>query len=389
MSSATEHPRPLAGIRVLDLTRVLAGPYCTMLLADLGAEVVKVERPDGGDDARLFGPFLPTGLSAYFASINRGKRSITLDLKSPPDRETFLSLARAADVVVENFRAGTMQRLGLGPETLREHNPQLVYASLSGFGHEGQDVDRAAYDIVVQALSGLMSITGPGPGEPVKVGTSICDIITGVFGAVAINAALQGRQQRGQGSVIDLAMLDCAVAVLENAISRYTTTGVSPEPLGTRHPSITPFQSFATADGSIVLGIGNDTLWRKLCDVLDQPDLVDDPRFRTNEDRTRHVDELAPLLSDLFAGRPAAEWLQALAAAGIPSAPIRSIAEVVADTHLASRDMWKQVHDGGDGTFLIAGSPFRMDGRPAAVGDRAPELGEHNEAVLREWLNGE
>ena len=220
----------------VDLTRVLAGPDCTLLLADLGAEVGKVERPDTGDDARGFGPFLENGQSAYFASINRGKKSIALDLKLDSDRETFLRLVDRADVLVENYRAGTMHKLGLGAEALCRQNPRLVYASLSGFGHSGTDTDRAAYDVVVQALSGLMSITGSGPGQPVRVGTSISDILTGVFGAVAILAAVRGRDQTGKGTFIDLAMLDCTVAALENAGSRFATSGVSPLPLGTRHP---------------------------------------------------------------------------------------------------------------------------------------------------------
>jgi len=380
------HPRPLSGLRVLDLTRVLAGPYCTLLLADLGAEVVKVERPDGGDDARAFGPFLENGQSAYFASINRGKKSIALDLKLETDRETFLQLVDHADILVENYRAGTMQKLGLAPKTLCGQNPRLIYASLTGFGHAGSDTDRAAYDIVVQALSGLMSITGSGPGQSVRVGTSISDILTGVFGAVAIVSAVHGRTASGQGTVIDLAMLDCTVAALENAISRFTTSGVSPEPLGTRHPSITPFQAVPTADAPIVIAAGNDALWAALCKCLDRIDLATDPRFATNGDRTTHHENLEAELIVAFSSRTAAEWLDRLAAAGIPSAPIRSIDQVVADPHLASRGMWHMMDDRQGGRLLTAGSPFRMNDTPPPLSDSIPGLDEHHQEILSQWL---
>ena len=380
------HPRPLSGLRVLDLTRVLAGPYCTLLLADLGAEVVKVERPGVGDDARGFGPFLENGQSAYFASINRGKKSIALDLKHDSDRETFLQLVDRADVLVENFRAGTMQELRLGAESLCRQNPRLIYASLSGFGHAGSDTGRPAYDVVVQALSGLMSITGSGPGQPVRVGTSISDILTGIFGAVAIVSAVHGRTSSGQGMVIDLAMLDCTVAALENAISRFATSGVAPTPRGSRHPSITPFQAVPTADTPIVIAAGNDALWVALCGCLDRNDLVSDQRFVTNRDRTAHHQDLETELTAAFARRPAAEWLERLAEAGVPAAPIRSIDEVVADPHLASRQMWHTMDDGQGGTLLTAGSPFRMNDTPPPLSTTIPGLDEHHQEILGQWL---
>ena len=380
------HPRPLSGLRVLDLTRVLAGPYCTLLLADLGADVVKVERPGTGDDARAFGPFLDNGQSAYFASINRGKKSIALDLKDEADRATFLQLVTRADILVENYRAGTMRKLGLDAEILRQQNPRLIYASLSGFGQTGSDTDRAAYDIVVQALSGLMSITGSGPGQSVRVGTSISDILTGIFGAVAIVSAVHGRTASGEGTVIDLAMLDCTVAALENAISRFATSGVAPAPLGTRHPSITPFQSFSTADAPIVIAAGNDALWTALCGCLDRQDLATDTRFTSNVDRTEHHEELDAELAQTFAQRPASEWLQRLATAGIPSAPIRSIAEVVADPHLASREMWHTMDDGQGGELLTAGSPFRMNDTAPPLSSTTPDLDEHHQEILSQWL---
>lgn len=380
------HPRPLSGLRVLDLTRVLAGPYCTLLLADLGADVVKVERPGTGDDARAFGPFLDNGQSAYFASINRGKKSIALDLKDEADRATFLQLVARADILVENYRAGTMRKLGLDAEILRQQNPRLIYASLSGFGQTGSDTNRAAYDIVVQALSGLMSITGSGPGQSVRVGTSISDILTGIFGAVAIVSAVHGRTASGEGTVIDLAMLDCTVAALENAISRFATSGVAPAPLGTRHPSITPFQSFSTADAPIVIAAGNDALWTALCGCLDRQDLATDKRFASNVDRTEHHGELDAELAQTFAQRPASEWLQRLATAGIPSAPIRSIADVVADPHLASREMWHTMDDGQGGEHLTAGSPFRMNDTAPPLSSTTPDLDEHHQEILSQWL---
>jgi len=380
------HPRPLSGLRVLDLTRVLAGPYCTLLLADLGAEVVKIERPGIGDDARQFGPFLDNGQSAYFASINRGKKSVALDLKAAEDRETFLELVDAADVLVENYRAGTMQKLDLGATTLTARNPRLIYAALSGFGHSGSDTDRAAYDVVVQALSGLMSITGSGPGESVRVGTSISDILTGVFGAVAIVSAVHGRTTSGAGTVIDLAMLDCTVAALENAISRFTTSGTPPQPLGTRHPSITPFQGFQTSDAPIVIAAGNDSLFGSLCQCLGIPGISQDPRFTTNADRTAHQDELTRELEAALTRETAATWLERLSDHGIPAAPIRSIDQVVSDPHLASRDMWHRMDDGTGGELLTAASPFRMNDSPPPLSRHIPGLDEHHQEVVGTWL---
>lgn len=384
--NAEGDPSPLVGIRVLDLTRVLAGPYCTMLLADLGAEVVKVERPGVGDDSRYFGPFLPGGGSAYFASINRGKKSITLDLKRPDDRDLFLQLVEQADVVVENFRAGTMESLGFPADKLQEVKPQLIYASISGFGHRGLDTDRAAYDIVIQALSGLMSITGTGPGQFVRVGTSISDILTGMFATIAILAALRRRDQTGCGTVVDMAMLDCTVAALENSVSRFAVTGMSPDPLGTRHPSITPFQSFQTSDGSLVVAAGNQSLWAQLCAVLGCPQLQEDPRFVTNDLRTTNVEELQNELNHRFGQRSTNEWLEQLSAVGVPSAPIRNIKEVVGDMHLVSRGMLHEMDDGAGGRSVTAGSPFHLDGRPPQLADRCPDLGEHTQSVLNKWL---
>jgi CoA:oxalate CoA-transferase len=377
---------PLAGIRVLDLTRVLAGPFCTMVLADLGAEVVKVERPDGGDDARAFGPFLPSGASGYFAGVNRGKRSVALDLKDPADRETFLALSDRADVVVENFRPGTMERLGLGSGVLRGRNPGLVYASATGFGRTGPDAGKAAYDVIVQARSGLMSLTGHSPAEPSRVGSSISDILAGLYTAIGISAALRERERTGAGCDIDLAMLDCSVSVLENAITRYSVSGVVPRPLGTRHPSIAPFQAFHAADGQLVIAAGNDQLWRGLCEALGAPDLADDPLFATNHDRCEHVEELGRRIDALLARDGVAAWLAKLGAAGIPCAPINDMAGVVDDPQLAARSMWHTLVDRDGTEVLTAGSPFHFDGRKPAMSARWPGLGEDGADVLRRWL---
>ncbi len=377
---------PLAGVRVLDLTRVLAGPFCTMLLADLGADVVKIERAEG-DDARQFGPFLPSGESGYFAGINRGKRSIVLDLKRDADRATFLRLVERADVVVENFRPGTMERFGVGVARLREVNPRLIYASISGFGRTGPYRARPAYDVIVQALSGVMSITGHAAEHPARVGTSMSDILAGIYGALSITAGLLRRERADRGADIDLAMLDCTVAVLENAVTRCAVTRVVPTPLGTRHPSITPFQAFRAADGALVVAAGNDQLWRTLCNVLELTHLADDTRLRTNELRTENQAYLEGALNGAFGRASVAEWLTKLEAAGVPAAPIQRIDEVLADPQLAARRMWHTLEDADGYRLVTPGSPVVIDGEKPALRPRWPRVGEHQAEVLREWLN--
>ena len=290
-AAVTNANGPLAGIRVVDLTRVLAGPYCTMVLSDLGADVVKVEHPRGGDDSRHIGPFI-NGISAYFASLNRGKQSVALDLKVTTDRERFEGLLVDADVLVENFRPGTMEKLGYGWEELHPRFPRLVYAAVSGFGHTGPLASRPAYDMVVQAMGGVMSITGQPGGAPTRVGTSIGDLTAGLFTAIGVCSALFERERTGEAAKIDVAMLDCQVAILENAIARYAATGEVPRPLGARHPSITPFAAFEAQDGWFVIAAGNDMLFRRLCDVIGRPEVADDPRFATNALRTQHHSEL-------------------------------------------------------------------------------------------------
>ncbi|MEX0715195.1 MAG: CoA transferase [Planctomycetaceae bacterium] len=382
---------PLAGVRVLDLTRVLAGPYCTMMLADLGAEVVKIERPDVGDDARHFGPFLPSGESAYFASVNRGKKSVALDLKTAGDRETFLRLIDRADVLVENFRPGTMDRLDLSSETLRRRNPRLIYASATGFGRTGPDAERPAYDVIVQARSGLMSLTGHDETAPARVGTSISDILTGMYTAFGIVAALLQRDRANLGCDLDLSMLECTVATLENAIARFSVTGESPKPLGTRHPSIAPFQSFRAADGALVIAAGNETLWRKLCDVIEAPELGDDPLLATNRDRAANLEHLERQLEARLARRTVDDWLARLDAAGVPASAICDLSRVAADPQLAARGIWHTLVDADAQAtpLLTAGTPLVIDGARPEVSVSWPRLGAHTAEVLESWLGSD
>ncbi|MEX0700613.1 MAG: CoA transferase [Planctomycetales bacterium] len=377
---------PLSGVRALDLTRVLAGPYCTMLLADLGAEVVKVERPDGGDDARHFGPFLPSGESAYFASVNRGKKSIALDLKDPDDHAQLLRLVDRADVLVENFRPGTMERLGLASEMLRRRNPRLIYASATGFGRTGPDALRPAYDVIVQARSGLMSLTGHDAAAPARVGTSISDILTGMYAAFGIVAALRQRDRRDHGCDLDLSMLECTVATLENAIARYSVTGEPPRPLGTRHPSIAPFQAFRAADGALVIAAGNEALWRRLCEALEAPELMADPLLATNRDRAANLEHLERQLEARLARRNVDEWLVRFDAAGVPASAICDLSRVASDPQLEARGMWHTLTDADATPLLTAGTPLMIDGARPELAGTWPRLGEHTAEVLRDWL---
>ncbi|MFC1805709.1 CaiB/BaiF CoA transferase family protein [Planctomycetota bacterium] len=376
---------PLTDLLVLDVTRVLAGPFAGMVLADLGAEVIKVERPGQGDDARAFGPFR-NGVSAYFASINRGKNSLTLDLKSPDGRGIFLRLAEQADVVLENFRPGVMERLGLGYGQLRERNPRLVYAACSGFGQTGPYRERPAYDAVIQAMGGIMSITGEEGGPPVRVGASIADITAALCTAIGILAALHARERSGEGQLVDVAMLDCQVGILENAIARYFASGQPPGRLGTRHPSVTPFQAFDAADGQIVVTVGNDRLWEHFCRLVGRPELADDERFATNALRTDNHADLLPILQDIFAAQPVEWWLAELEAAGIPCGPINTIDRLATDPQVAAREMLQEVVDPVAGPMQMAGVPIKLSATPGAIAGPAPALGQHTDQILRTRL---
>ncbi len=379
-------PKPLEGVRVLDLTRVLAGPFCTMMLSDLGAEIIKIEAPGTGDDSRAFGPF-KNGQSLYFVNVNRGKKSVAINLKSDEGRRLLVELAKSCDVIVENYRPGTMEKLGLGWDVLKEANPRLIYAAVSGFGHTGPDSGRPAYDILVQAMGGVMSITGWPDTPPTRVGLSMGDITAAVYCAVGVNAALFQREKTGLGQKVDVSMLDCQLSILENALVRYQVDGRSPAPLGTRHPTITPFQAFHAEDGWFVVAVGNDALWKKFCEAMNRRDLLSDPRFATNGDRTKHYDELMPELERLFAGKVRAEWLAVLEEAGVPSAPVNAVEDVMRDRQLAARNMFVTVRDPKAGRVTIPGNPIKMETIPESpTRPPAPAIGEHGEAVLRELL---
>ncbi len=374
-------PGALTGIRVLDLTRVLAGPYATMVLGDLGAEVIKLEQPGTGDEARNFGPF-KNGFSLYFMSVNRGKQSLTLDLKAPQGKEIFLELVKQSDVLVENFRPGAMKKLGLDYETLRESQPSLIYAACSGFGQTGPYAERGAYDMIIQGMGGIISITGEPDRPPVRVGTSISDITAALFTAIGILSALRHRDQTGEGQLVDVAMLDGMVAILENAIVRHFATGEIPQPLGSQHPAITPFEAFESADGYIIIAIGNDSLWTKFCEHVERLDLVSDERFATNASRTANHDQLHPILTEIMRGRTTAQWIEGLDALGVPCGPINTIDKVVNHPQVLAREMIAKVSHDMTGSVEVPGVPIKFSETPGQVTSPAPALGEHTAKIL-------
>ena len=373
---------PLEGIVVVDLSRILAGPYCTFLMAEMGARVIKVEPPKGGDDARAYGPFV-NGKSTYFASVNRGKESIALDLKSDADRKIFEQLLAKADVVVENFRPGTMEKLGFGWEQLHPKFPKLIYASASGFGHTGPNSKDPAYDMVMQGMGGIMSITGNEGQPPSRVGMSIGDIGAGLYTAVAVNAALIHRMKTGESTKVDIAMFDCQLALMENAIMRYTVEGEVPGPLGARHPTITPFQAFATSDGSIIIAAGNDSLFIKMCDALGRPDWASDPNHKTNALRLKHYKHLWQEIESVLKQNTTAHWLAVLGKAGIPCGPINNVAQAISHPQVAARNMLVSVPDGSGGTLKLAGNPLKMSAFEDPTTRRAaPDLDADRAAIL-------
>ncbi len=381
----------LENIRVIDLSHVLAAPTTTMLLADLGAEVIHVE-PPGGDDAREFGPFAgrqSKNNSSYFISLNRNKKGLVLDLKTDRGKKILADLIRISDVLVENFRPSTMKKLGFGWEEIQRINPRAIYASICGFGHDslpGYD-DRPSYDMVAQGYSGLMSITGPAGGPPCRVGSSMGDIVAGHQAAIGILAALIHRERTGRGQYFDGSMIDGLFAVLENAVVRYTVSGEVPVPLGTAHPSITPFQSFPTKDGSwIILALGNDILWKKFCDLIGRGDLIEHPKFATNPLRTKFRNDLEVVLSEEFSKKTRKEWLDLLGAASLPHSPVNSIKEICEDPHISHRKMLVEIDQPQVGKMKIAGSPLCLSETPGRVYAPAPMLGEHSEEILERLL---
>ncbi|GFN22272.1 CaiB/BaiF CoA transferase family protein [Thermanaeromonas sp. C210] len=374
--------KALAGIKVIDLTRVLAGPLCTMILGDLGADVIKIEAPEG-DESRNYGPFVK-GESAYFMSINRNKRSVVLNLKDPRGVAILKKLVQEADVLVENYRPGTAAKLGISYEELAPLNPRLIYASCSGFGQTGPYRMRPAYDIIIQAMGGIMSITGQPGGEPTRVGASIGDITAALFTVIGILAALAERERSGKGQYIDISMLDCQVAILENAIARYSVGGEVPKPIGNRHPSITPFTTLRTKDGYVVIAVGNDNLWRKFCQAVKREDLIEDPRFKTNPLRTQNWDELYPILSSIFAEYTTAEALSVIEGAGVPCGPLQDVSQVFHDPQIRHREMIVPVEHPVAGPVWMAGTPFKLSRTPGAIVRPAPTLGQHTYEVLQE-----
>lgn len=375
----------LKGMKVLDLTRVLAGPYASMVLADLGAEVLKIELPEKGDESRGFGPF-QNGESAYFTSVNRGKKSVTVDLRTAAGCALAKRLVRECDVLLENFRPGSMARFGLDYESLQRENPRLVYASISGFGQTGPYAQRPAYDVIIQAMGGISSITGEPGGAPVRVGSSIADLSSALFGVIGILAAWGRAKETGQWQQVDISMLDCQVALLENAVARYYVNGEVPQPLGSRHPTITPFQYFAAADGYIVIAAGNDGLWRKLCMALELEELAEDKRFADNAARTQNHAAMEPLLAEAFRARSVEAWCEVLGAAGIPCGPIHDVGQVCNDVQVAARNMIIELEHPVAGRQKMPNTPLKFSQTPIDLQEPAPLLGQHTEQVLGEWL---
>ena len=373
----------LDGFRVLDLSRILSGPYCTMVLADFGAEVIKVERPGSGDDTRAWGPPFVAGESAYYLSINRNKRSIAVDLGQEPGREIIYALARDCDVVVENFRPGTADRIGVGYQRLRQENTRLVYCSISGFGQGGPYRDRPGYDALAQAMSGMMSITGEPDGPPTKHGMSIADIGAGMWAALAIVSALLARERTGEGQYIDISLLDAQISWLTYAAGNYFATGESPARYGSAHPSIVPYQPFATADGYLMLAVGNDRLWHQFCEVAGRPELSSQPGFATSAERVVNRDAVIAVVAEIMRGRTTAEWMRVLETAGIPAGPINTIEQALQDPHVLAREMAVTLDHPTAGSVAMTGNPARFSATPAEMRTAPPLLGQHTDEILR------
>ena len=374
---------PLDGITVLDLTRVLSGPYCTMLLADMGARVIKLEQPGKGDDTRAWGPPFLEGESAYFLSINRNKESVTLDFKQPEGRAVLDRLIAKSDVLVENFRPGTLARLGLDYQTLAAKHPRLIYCSISGFGHTGPRSKEPGYDAIMQAEGGLMSITGAADGAPYRLGVAIVDIVSGMFAAYGVAMALFARERTGRGQDVDLAMLDATVALLTYQAGNFFASGKVPARLGNRHPSIVPYETFAASDGEFVLAVGNDEQWRRFCAIAELPE---DERFATNRQRVTGYDQLRPFVADRLRTKPRQHWIDKLTAAGVPCGSVRNFQELFDDPQLAAREMLARVEHATIGQLKTLGVPIKLSDTPGAVRTPPPTLGQHTEAVLAQEL---
>lgn len=377
--------QPLHGVRVLDLSRVLAGPYCTMVLGDLGADVIKVEPPDG-DETRAWGPPFAAGESAYYLCVNRNKRGMVVNLKTGEGQSTLQKLAMKSDVLVENFRPGTLARYGLDYETLRSNHPRLVYCSISGFGQTGPLRDRPGYDFMIQAMGGLMSLTGDPDGEPMKVGVAVADLFAGQNAVIAILAALQARERTGEGQYIDIALFDSQLGWLANVASNFLISGDMPKRYGNAHPNIVPYQSFAAADGWFALAVGNDKQFARLCELTGQPGWANDTRFMTNAARVAHRDELVALLEPIFALRRVDDWLPALEAADVPCGPINTLDQVFSEPQVSARNMLVTMEHPTIGDLPLVASPLKFSQTPVEYHLPPPRLGEHTDEILREVL---
>jgi crotonobetainyl-CoA:carnitine CoA-transferase CaiB-like acyl-CoA transferase len=377
---------PLADVRVLDASRVLAGPFCGQLLGDLGAEVIKVERPGVGDETRGWGPPFVGDLSAYFLSCNRNKKAVTLDLSQPDGLQLFCELAKKSDVLLENFRGASADKLGVSPARLHAQNPRLIVCSISGFGRTGPWSDLPGYDFAIQALSGLMSITGPVDGPPSKVGVAVTDVLTGLYAAVAVLACLHARRQSGHGYAIDLALLDCAVAAQVNVVQAYLSSGVMPDRQGNAHLQIVPYQAFATADDWLILAVGNDGQWQRFCRAAERPDLAADPRFSTNTQRVNERAVLVPMVEAVMKARTCADWQERLHQAEVPCAPVLDYPQLFATEQIAARGMRLTAHDVDGKPIDLAGVPFHVDGAALPQPMMPPRLGADTEQILCDVL---
>jgi len=376
--------RPLESITVLDLSRALAGPYCTMMLADMGAEIIKIEMPGRGDDSRSWGPPFVEGESAYFMSVNRNKKSITLNLKSEKSKEIIEKLIKKADVVVENFRPGTMDKLGLSYENVAELNPEIIYASISGFGQDGPYRLLPGFDQVIQGMGGLMSVTGEPGGPPIKVGVAVADIAGGMFAAYGIMIALFNRQRTGKGQMIDVSLLDSQVAWLTYRAGSFFASGKIPQPLGSGHPNIVPYQAFKANDTYVNIAAGNDQLWQKFCSAVGLEDIVENPKFATNAKRVENRNELVNIISNIVSSKNAQEWLDILTKAGVPCGPIYTLDEIFTDPQVLHRNMVKDLDHIKAGKIKVTGVPVKLSATPGEILTAPPVLGQHTKEILLE-----
>ena len=377
-------PGPLTGFTVLDLTRVLSGPYCTMVLGDLGARIIKVEQPGKGDDTRAWGPPFLGEESAYFLSINRNKESVTLDYNPAAGRKVLAELIAKADVLVENFRPGTLERAGFGWDAVHQEFPRLVYASIAGYGQTGPRKDEAGYDAVMQAEGGLMSVTGDADRPGYRLGVAITDMVAGLYCSQGITAALLARERSGEGQRVDIGMLDTTAALLTYQAANWFATGQTPQRRGNRHATIAPYETFTTADGEIVVAVGNDDLWKRFCPAVGLPELAANPRFATNRDRMANYDDMRPPIDRVFRTATNAEWIARLNAAGVANGEVRDIGQMLNDPQLAAREMVQTMMHPTVGAIRVVGAPIKLSATPASLRTPPPVLGQHTDAVLAE-----